>query len=218
MVVGLGLDFGLHLTARFAQLATKNDVEATVKHTLTDAGPPVVIGAVSTAVAFLALLFTDNRGLTQFGLLTSIGLIVTLAVTLLLFPALARALGGPLAKGSHGLRVRFIPSGLFRIAGSRPMVVLAISVPVLLAALPFAADFRFDDSIRQFFPDEVRALDVAAEIAETYGESFGAMTGVTVEAPDLARAMAEQRRFDTRLAAMVERGQVSGFESPSSDE
>ena len=215
VVVGLGLDFGLHLTARFAQLASKNGVEAAVNHTLADAGPPVVIGAVSTAVAFLALLFTDNRGLIQFGVLTSIGLVVTLAVTLLLFPALAKALGGPLAKSSRGLRVRFVPVGLFRFAGSRPLLSLAIAVPVLMVSLPFAADFQFDDNIRQLFPDDLRAMDVAAEISDSYGESFGATTGVTVQAPDLARAMAEQRQLDGRLAAMVERGEVAGFESPS---
>ena len=215
VVVGLGLDFGLHLTARFAQFASKDGVEAAVHKTLTDAGPPVVIGAVSTAVAFLALLFTDNRGLIQFGALTSVGLLVTLAVTLLLFPALAKLLGGPLAESSRGLRVRWIPVGLFRFAASRPAFALAIAVPVLLVSLPLAADFQFDDNIRQLFPDHVPALDVAAEISESYGESFGATTGITVRAPDLELAMAEQRQLDDRLAAMVDRGDVARFESPS---
>ena len=225
VVVGLGLDFGLHLTARFAQFAgrsqpsgddsAKNRVEAAVVDTLTDAGPPVVIGATTTALAFLTLLFTDNRGLIQFGALTSVGLLVTLAVTLLLFPALARVLGGSSAHGGRALRVRWIPPGLFEFAASRPLGALAIAVPVLLVALPSAAAFRFGENIRQLFPDNVRALDVAAEIATSYGESFGATTSVTVQAPDLERAMSRQRRLDAQLAGMVAGGEVAGFESPS---
>ena len=215
VVVGLGLDFGLHLTSRFAQFASKNGVEAAVNHTLTDAGPPVVIGATTTAVAFLALLFTENRGLTQFGALTAVGLMVTLAVTLLLFPALARLLAGPLAKTGGGLHVRWIPPGLFHFAGSRPLRALMIAVPVLLVSLPLAVAFRFDDNIRQLFPDNLHSLDVAAEISKSYGDPFGPTTWVTVQAPDLERAMSQQRRLDVRLAEMVTTGEVAGFESPS---
>lgn len=214
VVVGLGLDVGLHLTGRFAQFAAEESVEEAVRSTLADCGPPVVIGSVSTAAAFLALLVTENRGLVQFGVLTSLGLFLTLVVTLVLFPALA-ALLAPKAGTAGMFALRGAPRGLFRYVTAKPTAALWIAVALVVVSLPFAAQFTFSRNVLQFFPDDLTALDAADEIAATHGHTLAATTQVPIRARDLSQAMAIQRRVDERLQSMVAEGAVTAFQAPS---
>ena len=214
VVVGLGLDVGLHLTGRFAQFCSKQSVEEAVRSTLADCGPPVVIGSLSTVAAFLSLLVTDNGGMVEFGILTSLGLFLTLAVTLILFPALASLLA-PKSGMTRMFGLRGAPRGLFRYVTHKPGVALCIAIAVVVVSLPFATRFTFSRNVLQFFPDDLKSLDAADEIAATHGHTLAATTQVLVKANDLARAMAIQRNVDEHLEAMVAEGTVTAFQAPS---
>ncbi len=215
VVVGLGLDVGLHLTGRFAQFCGQYPAEDAIRRTLGDCGPPVVIGSLSTTVAFLSLLVTDNRGLEQFGILTSVGLFLTLVVTLVLFPALAHLLASkPGAQSMFTLRGA--PRGLFAFVTRRPGAAFGLACLIIVVSLPFASRFEFSRNVLQFFPDDMKSLDAADEVASAHGHTLGATTQVMVRAPDLAQAMAIQQNVDARLEAMVAAKSVTRFQSPSS--
>ena len=214
IVVGLGLDVGLHLTGRFTQFLERASVEDAIRQSLADCGPPLMIGTISTCFGFLALLATGNQGLMQLGLLTASGLAVTLAVTFLLFPPLAMTLTSGRGRSGRAL-LRGAPWPLFRLVSRNPAAAFGIALAVALLSLPFAARFEFEENVLQLFPDEMQALAAVDQIGVTHAQSLASVTQATVSAPDLKTAMSLQKALDNRLITMVDQGLVTLFRSPS---
>ncbi|MCG6963184.1 MAG: MMPL family transporter [Acidobacteria bacterium] len=216
IVLGLGLDVGLHLSARLPRFCDGRPLAEAIEATLLDCGPPVIVGLISTAVAFGALSLTGNDGLIQFSLLTSIGLLVTLVVTLVLFPALAfvawhgegRRPGDPVMGGAF--------EALFRVAGRRRKTGTLTALVIVCLALPWAMRFKLDMDLANLFPRHLPSYDVGRTAAETLGTTFASTLQVTLHAPTLERALEAQTGLDSELESLVAEGRVALFDSPSS--
>ncbi len=88
-LLGLGIDFAVHLLSRFneGRLAGK-DPRAAAEVALMGAGPGILTGALTTAGAFLALASSKFLAFAQLGVITGVGLICVLVVTLSVMPAM----------------------------------------------------------------------------------------------------------------------------------
>ena len=90
VLIGLGIDFGIHLFVRFEQAlklggkSVKDAVRETVKGTL----PPALTGALTTSGTFFSFILADFRGFSEFGLIAGIGVIFTLFSSFLVLPPL----------------------------------------------------------------------------------------------------------------------------------
>jgi hypothetical protein len=90
MVIGVGIDYGIHVSWRFREEFGHREetAERALEVTATSVGRPIVAAALSTAGAFMLLVFTEIMPVRRFGGVTAICLIVSLAATLFLLPAL----------------------------------------------------------------------------------------------------------------------------------
>ena len=89
ILFGLGVDFVIHLFLRYMEARRSGQaVAGAFRTTTTSTGRAVVSSALTTASAFIVVRFADFQGYQEFGLLAGFGIIVTMAVTLFLFPAL----------------------------------------------------------------------------------------------------------------------------------
>jgi len=93
ILIGLGIDYGIHFLIRYQieRLGTKSKkrnqyvaIAATTEHT----GAAIIIGAVTSAVAFITAIFTDFLGLQQLGIIAAVGLLLCCLAQLTIFPAL----------------------------------------------------------------------------------------------------------------------------------
>jgi len=221
IVIGLGLDVGLHLTARFFQIWDCNPREA-LERTVLDCGPALIIGVGSTAAGFVSLAYADTPGLAQFGILTSCGLVLALLSTLVLFPAMVAVLIPPDHPGVTSVgkpitvRIRWMPTAVFRWIAARPFSAAGIGIVLWAVVAPAAAGFSFETKLSHLFPSRLPSFGVAKEVAQDFQTSFSASLEVSVAAADFEQAMAAQEILDGELARMVEGGRISGFESPAS--
>lgn len=215
IVVGLGLDIGLHLTARFVHFARTSSAAAAVEKAMVDCGPPIVIGMTTTAAAFLSLTVAENEGLKQFGMLTSAGLILTLVVTFTVFPVVAgiftprQALSGPLFANGGA------PRRLIAFATSQPRAAFGVALILVGLSLPFATRFSLDMNILHLFPRNLSALAAARETGNVFGMSFTSVTQVTIASPSYKPALSAQKKLDEELEQMVRRDEIRSFESAS---
>ncbi len=89
MLVGLGVDFGVVLIARYQEeLMERGSVDESIRATLLSTGMGVWTGALTTGCAFFSSIFVNFKGLAELGLVTAMGLLVCLICMIVLLPAL----------------------------------------------------------------------------------------------------------------------------------
>jgi hopanoid biosynthesis associated RND transporter like protein HpnN len=89
MLIGLAIDFGVHLITRYEEELRLGRDEATALHTaMVYTGQGIFTGALTTAVAFLAMAATDFRGIQEMGLICGGGMLICLVPMLTLLPVL----------------------------------------------------------------------------------------------------------------------------------
>lgn len=88
IILGLGVDYAVHIIGEFTKRRHEGEsVDGAMRGTLTSTGKGILTGALTTAVAFLALMFTSFRGLTDLGVSAGIGVLCTLLTSFLVLPA-----------------------------------------------------------------------------------------------------------------------------------
>ncbi|MBN2012495.1 MMPL family transporter [candidate division KSB1 bacterium] len=89
ILMGLGIDFAIHLISAFTESrAAGDDVATAMEHTFLSSGKGVITGALTTAAAFLTMLISNSRGMKEMGIVTGAGLLAILVATLLFLPVL----------------------------------------------------------------------------------------------------------------------------------
>jgi hopanoid biosynthesis associated RND transporter like protein HpnN len=89
MLIGLAIDFGVHLITRYEEELRLGRSEAEALHTaMVFTGQGIFTGALTTAVAFLAMAFTNFKGIQEMGLICGGGLIICLVPMMTLLPVL----------------------------------------------------------------------------------------------------------------------------------
>ncbi len=88
VLLGLGIDFAVHLYNRYASERSAGRTPAEAAETsVTSTGEGVVVGALTTVVAFAGMTLTSFRGLTEFGTMAALGVFMTMAALLVTVPA-----------------------------------------------------------------------------------------------------------------------------------
>ncbi len=89
ITVGLGVDFSIHLLARYCEERRTQDPVPAMESTLRSSGVENLVGALATSVAFFALFMTEFEAVRQLGVITGIGVLLCfLSVAGLLPPLL----------------------------------------------------------------------------------------------------------------------------------
>ena len=93
ILLGLGIDFGIHLLSGYDHARQDgHEPEAALKLCFEGTGKATVVGGLTTFVTFVVLSFAQFRGLSQFGVVASIGIVYTLAAMLGVLPSLVLVL------------------------------------------------------------------------------------------------------------------------------
>ena len=88
ILFGLGIDFGIHIFARYREARQRGlDTEAALVETVCHTGSALSTTAVTTAVAFFSLLFSDFKGFSEFGFIVGAGILFSLVAMLIICPA-----------------------------------------------------------------------------------------------------------------------------------
>ena len=216
VLFGLGTDYGVHLWGSFRAEIDKgaSPVEAIVKvyeHT----GPPVLMGALTSILAFLCLCLSHQPAMAQFGYVGASGLILTLASTLFLFPALAKIMSGLKRDRYPRMSVSFKSfSGLFI---NHPKPIVLGSVILVVVGSVFALRITQEkDLFRVFLARNMDSMAVSERISRKFHSNFTQPTLLSFDTEDLQKGLFVQRRLDDILEKLMSRdGQIASFDSIS---
>ena len=195
-LLGLGIDFAVHLLSRFneGRLAGKEPREA-AERALLGAGPGILTGALTTAGAFIALASSEFLAFAQLGIITGVGLICVLLVTLSVMPAM---LVTP--------RLRFLqgkgkPKTISRSFFGLPDLVVKYRLPVILvgvgsavAMLVAAQSIPWSYDYMKLMPSGLASVEAMGKV--TRKSDFSAEVSAVV-----ASSIEEARAFQKQLEA-----------------
>lgn len=89
ILMGLGIDFGIHFLYRYdEERVHRADILDAMQATMRGAGYENLTGAVSTALAFYVLAFTDFTGIAELGIIAGSGILLCYLAMMLILPSL----------------------------------------------------------------------------------------------------------------------------------
>lgn len=185
LFVGLGIDFAIHVILR--RIGEQgSDVPGDWARLVRGLGPTISLCGLTTAVAFLSFWPTAFRGLAELGLIAAAGMLIAVAVTFTMLPALLELLRVGAKNGSRrdgGAFVTRVVDGFGRMTAryARPISITAL---VLLGASAIVAtQLRFD-----FNSLNLQSRDSAAVRTLVSLHADGTITPYTlaIPVPDLA--------------------------------
>lgn len=194
LLVGLGIDFGIHLASRYDSLSDAiADPAERMGRVFASVGNPVLVGGLTTALAFYSLLLSRTLAFRQFGLIAGTGILTTLAASFFVLPALVAAFPGRLGSGRARLVLSFsLPVRAARACGRRPGLVLACGAALAVLAGSNIPSNAFDFDMRRIGPQGTAAQETERLVAERFGISTWQHMAL---AGSLEEARALQERF-----------------------
>lgn len=89
MLLGLGIDYAIHLYSSYTEGRSRNLTKTeAIRNAMLTTGPSIIIGAVTTALAFLSLNISSLAVLSELGTVMATGIIATLVSVFWVLPAL----------------------------------------------------------------------------------------------------------------------------------
>ncbi|MCJ7781469.1 MAG: MMPL family transporter, partial [Acidimicrobiia bacterium] len=227
LLIGLGVDYSIHVTSRYREDASEGDaVPVAVTVSVRTVGVALVLATITTSVGFLTNLLNDIPALREFGLLAAIGITASFFVMLTFVPAVRLLLDnrgerrGTLDRDAlRGGDARFLP----RMIGRTAWLAKHAAIPTLIVSLVLGvlgafgtsrleASFSFIDFVPVTSPYRV----TFETLIDNYGGGFGEETAVLIEG-DVATTAAYNAMVDstTNLTGVENVAQFGAF--PAAD-
>lgn len=207
---GLGIEYGIHLYKRYVEERRRGrDPHESTLRMLRSTGGALLAACLVNASVFAVVAVAGFRGFMEFGLIASVGMLLTMAATLLLFPAL------------NYLMDRRWPVFVGEREHIAPLVLPAFMRYAVLAAVPFLAAYsvhalatgkvRFHTDWRELGADTptakldayvIKTLDQSVTQVMLYLDEPGQI-GVVREAVEVVRARRSERGLPFNVVRVV---------------
>ena len=188
MILGLGIDFGIQFLGRYEEgISLGQSPAVAAENTMGSTGSALLTGGGTTAAAFYAMCFNDFTGLTELGWIAGTGVLLALAASLSVLPALLlwRDRKGAHAKVGAMLRFGF-GEKLDRKLTFHPYLVLAGAAGLTWFAWGQARKVTFDYNLLHLQNPEMESVQLTRELLDTGKGSviYGVAIADSVEQAD----------------------------------
>ncbi len=193
LLVGLGVDYAIHLTARYREeLGKGRSADGATGRAISTVGVALILATVTTAVGFLTNVFNPVPALVDFGILSAVGigaaflLMLTFvpAVRLLLDRRAERAERLPVEAFSADAKERLLPKLMARtavLAEHAPIPTLIVAI--VLGGVGYFGLTQLDTkfSFTDFLPEDSPAVATFNTLSDEFGGGFGESASVLIE-------------------------------------
>ena len=173
ILIGLGIDFGIHILERFKEERQKgNEILPALQKTLQGTGKGNFAGAITTAIAFGAMVLTDFIGIVELGWIAGWGILFCMIAMLLVLPSLitveekwrkpSYAQTKPTTASQRGW--------IDKLFDHYYLIIGVCTVLVLIASLSLK-DLRFDYNLLNLQSKGTEAVQYERKIFESAGRS-----------------------------------------------
>ncbi len=171
MIVGMGIDYSIHITHRFFELL-RDDHDFPLAESVSTIAPPLFASAATTMAGFVAMAFGKMPMNAKMGFLLTTGIGYAFLAVLIILPPLlvlerrymsaafkhteeraACATNGAGSAGGDGI-VRNALGSIALFQARSPVLVIVIALALTAAIAPFATQSRMDESNENWIPED----------------------------------------------------------------
>jgi uncharacterized protein len=207
ILIGLAIDYGVHLISRYEEeLRGGKDEEAAMTKAMVFTGQGILTGGLTTAGGFLAMGFTNFKGIQEMGIICGGGLVICLIPMMTLLPVMLlrgrqnevdQEQGDALAKRAQ----------IESLWLARPMWTAGVTVALVLLSLTQLHKVYFDYDLLHMQSKGLPAVEYETDLIASTPRSvlFGA-----VIASNVVQAAALEQQL-TNLSAVASVDSITGF-------
>lgn len=160
----------IHLLAVFYKdLAKSQDVKTSLSYAMGHSGLAIVMTSLTTAAGLWSFSFSELSPVADLGIFASSGVIIGLLFTLVLLPALISVMNLKAKisteEAQEHTRMDTMLLSISRISTGFPKAIVGISAIMIIIAIFFASQLRFEHFPLQWFPKD-HTSRVATEIVD----------------------------------------------------
>ncbi len=214
LVLILTLSLIVHLIVRYRELYAASpdaDVQTLLRGTIDSKFRPSLYTALTTMVAFGAMIFAEIRPVMDFGLMMVCAVAFALVLTLLLFPALLRPFGsGPAVILHRDITARLMAS-IARLVQNRAALVWLVMAAVVIGSVSGMARLTVENRFIDYFHEDTEIYQGMMLIDRELGGTTP--LDIILDADPEFLAWEEEDDFDDEFAfeSEADSGPVGGY-------
>lgn len=191
LLIGLGIDFGVHMLMRIME---KEFIEKTgILHAIKTTGTSILVGAVTTSIAFLAFTLADFKAFEQMGVISGIGIMVLSLATIILLPSLL--ILKPIShKPLNNRRLTSLLSGLHK---SRYLVIGLLLVAIIVV-YPNVKAMSIQGDMDKIYPQNISSRTYSKFLEESMDYDVNSVSLMVEKKRSLAVIQALSERADIK--------------------
>ncbi len=199
ILIGIGIDFGIHITFRYFENRTSNDGPTAIAQTMASAGRDTFFGAMATCSVFAVLVMVGFRGVAELGMIAFFGVLLCQLSACTFLPALL----GILDRNGY----RLPPGGRQELNNWNPVLqawtppLLALFAAITIIGLAGITKVRFDIHLLNMQSQKLESVQTELQLVES-----GRSSVLTVLVP--VDSLEESRRLEAELRSLPSVGQV----------
>ena len=183
ILMGLGIDYGVHLYIRFKQeLLKEKTIAEAIEVVVTQVGRSGLVAMLTTISVFSILSFSDFQGFSEFGKIATLGIICAFITYYFLFPAQVlfydkiHWLGKP--------KPRLFNLKISNLYSTTPLYLSVVFIFILVLSLFLLPGIEFEYDFQKL-RGESPASDYETETTEDFGVAFSPTVILTPEKDNL---------------------------------
>ncbi len=228
LLIGLGVDYSIHLTARYREEAgAGRSVDQSIRTAIGTVGVALTLATVTTAIGFLTNVFNPVPALADFGILASVGIVASFVLMLTFVPSVREVLDrraerkGVLPVGDLDQSSESVLSNVIERTSllAERVPVFTVIVALVLGGLGVwgltQLETRF--SFTDFLPEDSPVVETLDILEAEFGGGFGETSQVLLEAPEgttLASASVHNAMVDA-TSGLADVTDVVTFDTPA---
>jgi predicted RND superfamily exporter protein len=215
ILVGLGIDFAVHIYDRYHQeRASGADIAVAIETTLTQTGRGIWTGAFTTIFAFGVLFFSRVQGIVELAFLVSLGLLCALLCIYFVLPSFLVWID----KRKNPYPYTPLQSFRFNLLSSflekKPLLSFFLFIGIMLFFLFFALRIEVERDFRNLRPKEIESLQVFERMTRAFGGRK--LEAILIhEGKDLSSLLSKEEEVVRVLERYQQNGKIDSFVSLS---
>jgi hopanoid biosynthesis associated RND transporter like protein HpnN len=184
MLIGLAIDYSVHLITRYEEELRRGRFKKTaLMKAMSYTGQGIFTGALTTAAAFIAMIFTNFRGIQEMGIICGGGLLLCLIPMLTMLPVLI--LRGRQNVIDHGMKEDLARARIENTWLERPALVIGVTLGLcaLSAFQIYKGKVKFDYDLIQMQSPSLQSVIFQQLLVHSAGQSVlsGAVVATNLE-------------------------------------